>query len=468
MSRRAILQIGTEKTGTTSLQSFLSTNRDRLRQRGFIYPRFCGEINQIGLAAYAMSAERLDPLRQAYGIQAPQDVEPMRRRMREAADAEIEGTQTAIFCNEHCHSRLTKPEEVATLREFLARHFDDVQVTIYLRRQDQVAVSLYSTRLKSGATDQRILPATNSNDPYFNYDRSLALWESCFGRGNITVRLFDRNELAGGSVVTDFLQTWGIGDPADFRTTPNQNESVSPEAQDFLRRVNAHLTPIEGLPLADLLGPLSANLARLFPGSGAKPDRKAAQAFYDAYRSSNEAVRARYFPDRTTLFSEDFSGYPEGAHPYIATYDGLALIAARLLTEASREIRRLESEIAIRDARLAWERGDQERAISTLFRARAWLPTHAPAHRVLGEYLLQVGRVDEAQQAAGRAAELSPGTFEYWHFLGVVERRQGNLLAAEGSQLRALELNPEHSASRACLEQIRQALTGAQPVVRSA
>ena len=38
MGRRAILQIGTEKTGTTTLQHFLAANRGPLARRGFLYP----------------------------------------------------------------------------------------------------------------------------------------------------------------------------------------------------------------------------------------------------------------------------------------------------------------------------------------------------------------------------------------------------------------------------------------------
>ena len=79
----------------------------------------------------------------------------MRARLRAAAAAELSGGATAIFCSEHCHSRLTSPSEVDTLRDFLGGFFDDVRVGVYLRRQDQVALSLYSTRLKSGDVEHR-------------------------------------------------------------------------------------------------------------------------------------------------------------------------------------------------------------------------------------------------------------------------------------------------------------------------
>lgn len=462
MTRRAILQIGTEKTGTTSLQSFLAANRAKLRDRGFIYPHFCGEVNQTGLAAFAMAPDRMEPLRAAYGIHTPTDVPAMRERMSARAATELGGDETAIFCNEHCHSRLTSIGEIETLRAFLARHFDEIRVCIYIRRQDQVAVSLYSTRLKSGGTDADILPRTNGDDPYFNYDRSLGLWESCFGRENVVVRLFDRKELVNGSVVADFLRAWDIGAPEDFEETPDLNESVTPKAQDFLRVLNAHIAPVDGLPLDAVLGPLSARLAQLCPGSGAKPTRAAAQDFYDMYRASNEAVRQRHFPERKTLFSEDFSSYPVVAQTKTATLEDFGKIAAKLQTSMTREMRRLEAEIAIREARLHWQRGDADAALGALHTAKVWLPRYAPVHRITGEYLLQRDRPEEARLAAHRATELAPESYEYWHFLGVVQRRCGDLLGAKASQSRAVELNPAHEASRTCLANIEADLAATE------
>jgi tetratricopeptide (TPR) repeat protein len=460
MTRRAIVQIGTEKTGTTSLQMFLSANRDRLAERGFVYPRFCGDINQTGLAAYAMAPEVMDPLRTTHGISHPSDVASARARMEAAADLELRGTGTAIFCNEHCHSRLKTEDEIATLRDFLARHYDDIQISVYLRRQDQVAVSLYSTRLKSGGTDTSILPVTHAQDLYFNYDRSLARWERCFGRENIHVRIFDREVLLGGSVITDFLSAWSLGEAEDFHAVGDQNESISPAAQAYLRALNKHLVPVEGLTMEAVLGPLSNRLARQYPGSGARPARVAARRFYEMYAASNEAVRRRYFPERPSLFNEDFSTYPEVEATPELTVDTLAQIAASLHLDTVRDLRRLEAEVGIRDARLAWSRGDKAAAYAALRAAYRWMPRHGPSYRALGECLLQDGRVEEAVEAARRAAYLSPEQVDHWHFLGVVLRRTGDLVGAEDAQIRALVIDPAHEGARASLEQIRQARAG--------
>jgi hypothetical protein len=470
MSRRAIVQIGTEKTGTTTLQLFLSTNRAKLAQGGFLYPRFCGALNHTGLAAFALDPAKRDAIRGPFGGLDLADVPAMRERLRRAAAAELAGTSTAIFCSEHCHSRLTTAAEVDTLRGLLAEFFDDVQISVYLRRQDQVALSLYSTRLKSGAVDRTILPRTNAEDPYFNYDRSLALWENGFGRANVHVRLFDRQALVGGSVVGDFLAAWRLGAPEAYTPVPDQNESIRPAAQEFLRLVNAHLEPIAGLPIEEVRGPLAARLAKLLPGRGARPGRAEAEAFYALFRSSNEAVRARYFPERESLFDEDFTAYPEVAEAREIRPEDVAAIAARLHVSATREARRLEAEIAIREARLHWARDERTEAEQALRRALKWCPDHAESHRTMAEYMLRLDRLDEAIAAATRAAELRGNGFEYWHFLGVLLRRARDFEGAAQAQRRALALNPAHAASRHELEQVlvkladAAARAGSQPI----
>lgn len=462
MTRRCILQIGTEKTGTTTLQAFLASNRDRLAGRGVRYPRFCGEQNHTGLAAYAMNDGRTDDIRSAYGVHDAAAVPDFRARLERAAEAEFEGAGTVVFCNEHCHSRLKKKVEIQRLADFLRQHFDRIDISVYLRRQDQVALSLYSTKLKSGNTDTDILPRPYEEDLYFNYDASLAIWEEVFGRAHVHVRLFDRKELVGGDIVADFLSAWGLGKPAGYRPVGKKNESIGPEAQDYLRRINAHIEPIAGLPIDEVLGPIAARLARHFPGKGARPARAEAEAFYAVFRASNEAVRKRHFPARKTLFDEAFDGYPERADPAVFGADEMALIAARLHTAEVREIRRLETELMIREGRLCWEQGNRDAAIQAHRRAARHLPDHPDTHRGLAEYLHRLDRNEEAVEHARRAAELRPRRHEYWHFLGVVLRRTGDLEGAAAAQARSLELNPTHTPSARSLESIQAELGGTQ------
>ncbi len=50
-SRRCVLHIGLEKTGTTTIQNRLASNRERLLERGILYPRSAGRSNHLHLVS---------------------------------------------------------------------------------------------------------------------------------------------------------------------------------------------------------------------------------------------------------------------------------------------------------------------------------------------------------------------------------------------------------------------------------
>lgn len=460
MTRRAILQIGTEKTGSTTLQHFLAVNRAALLANGYQYPLFCGDKNHVGLAVYALSPDKDDVLRDAYGYSGPTDLPGLRVHMATAARAELDGSKTALFCSEHCHSRLTTTAELTTLRDFLAEFFDDIQISVYLRRQDQVALSLYSTQLKSGAEHQRLLPQTDGQDHYYNYDRSLTLWESVFGRENIHARLFDRAELVGGSIVTDFVAQWQIAPDAAFKPVADVNRSITAEAQEFLRLVNGHLAALPGAADPKLRGPLVVKLEDQFTGRGARPARADAEAFFARYEASNERVRQRYFPDRPALFSTDFSTYPAQEEPRALSADRATHIAARLHAAFNGEIRRLEAEVALRDARLHVQNQDLPKAIAALRRSVDWRPDQPETHRMLAENLLRNNQLADAATHATKAVTLRPTCAEYHHFLGLVLRKSGDDQQALAAQQMVLTLEPDHPRALHELALLRPPETG--------
>lgn len=407
MTRRAILHIGVEKTGTTTLQMFLQRNRARLLEKGFVYPRFCGEYNHTGLAAFAMNDDREDPLRLEFAPRGAADVAEMRHRMAEAARLELAGGRNAIFCNEHCHSRLTRPEEVQRLKALLEPYFDRIDVCIYLRRQDRLVVSLYATYVRSGGDRASILPPTDSSDMFLNYEKSLGLWSSVFSDNNVHPIIFDHSELMGGSIIDDFVLRWGLGAQEDFERTPNENEPISTSALEFLRRLNPRLAPVVG-PVERVRGPLAVRLGRLAPGAPPKPARAEAEAFLAMFAASNEAVRRHYFPKRASLFEEGFDDYPVIEAPRVLSDEHILDIAARLHEAAMVEKHRLEHEIALRESTIAGLRGDWRAAETAARLAIRWMSASEEARHALAMALSRQDRGCDASAAAPHRLKVTP------------------------------------------------------------
>lgn len=311
---RAIFHIGTEKTGTTALQGYLAMKRDALAKHGFCYSKAAGKRNHLNLYLYASQGQG-SAKKMIARLKKDTPSEAFERDF--AAELEVEASEnqdkTFVFSNEHCRGRLSK-ERVGRLHELLTGIFDRVDVIVYIRRQDELAVSRYSTMLKAGMTHEMLISDSSENEYFYDYWRFLDRWASVFGRDRLIVRLFEKGELIGDSVITDFCEVTGV--PSLAHKDRRENPSLRPQYQEFLRQMNIRLLEKD----TDPDGPVRARLMRtaltkLGGGRGQMPSRDEAEGFYRSFSESNERVRKRFFPERATLFNEDFSGYPEEAQP---------------------------------------------------------------------------------------------------------------------------------------------------------
>lgn len=291
------------KTGSTSIQFWLGQERDRLRERGYLVPQSFGALNMSRLAAMAV--------RHHAGRKPSLDGAEAMDKLKAELDAAPESVHSAIISAELLGQRLRSTDRVAALKAMLDPIFDGYTVIVYLRRQDEQVVSLYSTLVRRGDEAE---PLSRPID----YDALLRAWGRVFGRENIRPRLFEREAMPQGNIIYDFLDASGIG-PLETELPPvERNPSLRPEAQEMLIRLARVMRADETAPpLTEQPGyqTLMNALNEAFPGRGRTPTRAQAIAYFDTVRESNERVRQRWFPDRKQLFREDFSRYPEVAAP---------------------------------------------------------------------------------------------------------------------------------------------------------
>lgn len=153
----------------------------------------------------------------------------MRQRVRAEIEAFPESIQTVVVSSEHLHSRLRSVEEIQNLSDLFDGLFETVNIVVYLRRQDRLAVSLYSTALRVGWTHSTVLPKTGAvRSHYYNFQKLLECWSSVFGEDHVTVRLFERAQFANGSLYADFLQACGWPElVGQLEESPAHNEALS-------------------------------------------------------------------------------------------------------------------------------------------------------------------------------------------------------------------------------------------------
>jgi len=301
MLARCWLHIGVEKTGTTSIQSFLASNRTALRAEGRLYPVTPGVVGHLGLAAFALDDDRLDGTRKACSLTNPSQIADFRDDFVRALVTEIaaSGASEIILSSELLSSRIRSHTEFARLKVLCAAIARDTKIVVYLRNQVDFLVSRYTTVIQSGGREEFRISATALAD----YAALLDRWAAAFGRENLIVRRFEPADFVDGDLLADIAATLGL-ESTRLTSVPRYNESLDAESLVFLRAIN------RGVPrrISSWLEPLRSAavgiLQRRRRGTKFVIPPAAADRIEARFRASNERVAAEYFDSRhDPLFS---------------------------------------------------------------------------------------------------------------------------------------------------------------------
>lgn len=322
------LHIGTEKTGTTTLQSFLSDNRSLLLKRGFCYPQSPGPTNHIDLAIYA-SSNRAKKLAYRRGVDLHDDLGAYREQFkaRFLHEAKTSRWKVLLLSNEHCASRLQTPNEVQRLINLLSLISKDIRVVVYLRRQDDKLLSSYWSKIKAGSTAPLEIPDINPTKlPLaYNYLSLLDRWSNIVGKENVLVRIFETEQLINSDLLSDFASTVGLTSLSGFKSPNLKNESLDSLTTEFLRLLNNHLP-------SDVPLPRRAGLIKILQeaSTGPKPALPGPEldAFMRNFDESNRAVARKYLGrDDDILFRQPRKSSKQHPSPPLDTLKAVELAA---------------------------------------------------------------------------------------------------------------------------------------------
>ena len=319
--KQVIVHIGTEKTGTTTLQEFLHINKTFLKDRGVSVLESPGKMNNIKLPVYCMDLNRLDGRIMGLGLTTEHEWKIWKDNFKTDLEQELNGLEneinTVIISSEHFHSRLIHPSEILNLYNLLRNWFSEIKIIIYLRRQDQVAVSLFSTKCISGVcTHFDIFQGRNfEKSHYYNYFSVLNKWSEIFEKENIIPRVYDKNKLINQDLIDDFIKTTGLFELSEPFTRPNnKNEAISEIVQailiSFNRKFPSHINNKPCQFSGKVRKQLVSELTKLIKGPPMMPSREKALKFYQNFAESNHMLASTWFGG-SNIFSEDFSMYPE-------------------------------------------------------------------------------------------------------------------------------------------------------------
>lgn len=240
---RYVLHIGTNKTGTSTLQDYLSTHRADLLSLGMWYPGIGSFPHAQHDLAYAIKKDDFD----AYGFS--RDVI--------SEGAAPDGATTTIVSSEAFHT-IRDVESVAAIFPP-----DRTQVVLYLREHLSYLASWY----REAAQARDITCSFFDFAQIFGYSLSEMVdrWQAVYGE-NLHVRQYERDKLVNRDIVSDFFATAFNTAPPVIRDFQDRNPSISGNLL-FLKLVLNHLlTPEDNNAIVHEL----STLATLEPRFGGK------------------------------------------------------------------------------------------------------------------------------------------------------------------------------------------------------
>jgi|GEM_PF-1941236 len=250
MLKNVIFHIGTPKTGTSIIQSHLAQNRRILRDKGFLYPitissdkQFYRTFESHHLLTYAWAGW-----------------EPFKR-----FDSDWFFERANVCAKSHdLHTLLLSAENTYWLPYQLSgapklsaedywdrkRHYLDTichslssyasRIIIYLRRQDRWIESWYNQQVKNGFSFDRDMDRFIDHFGYLiDYEKHLELWSEAFGKENLSVHVYEKDQLTNG-LFAHFCEVTGIGAPEDFplHQPARYNSQLTHEALEFMEICN--------------------------------------------------------------------------------------------------------------------------------------------------------------------------------------------------------------------------------------
>ena len=304
MEKKTIyLHIGTPKTGTTSIQSYLAIHEEHLRQDGYLVPKSSryNRKNHTLLSNYCLKKNHITQMNIRNGIDSIERLERFRADFYHDFREEIrqfEGSGV-ILSSEQCYENFLSIDDVKELKHLFEDLYDEIKIIVYIREQAEMLCSIYSTRMKGGKTYTMLSPRQFSRLGTFDFNQRLMLWEEVFGIENIVLRIFDKEVLVENDVVSDFCKAINI--PRYAFAPIRLNLSLNAKQCEFLRLINEHIPVIT----EKKVNPIRQNIRKMIAGTEIESPPVTAlisKEYQAIYNAGNKEVKSRYFENQKELF----------------------------------------------------------------------------------------------------------------------------------------------------------------------
>lgn len=323
------LHIGTPKTGTTSIQKFLQINNRILEQHGYCFPQQLPRYPGIGIN------------RNAHFMITNQYLEDGKRDKKREHQILQEGiAQIAdifrLFDNVVLSDETLWKATSSTHKKVFPYLIEEsqnigfrIKIIVYLRRQDEFLISLWNQSIKRNAPtsigttftiEERISRELTKSNYLVDYAAKLDSLQKLFGKENLIVRRFSKDDWINGSIIDDFMHCIGLDRTDEFLPLTEQtNPGLQGNTTEIKRIINheTNFSPEESLYLGNFLRELAPESGRRYPC--AMLSQEEIRELLHKFEKGNERVATEYIQDGKPLFSDEIKDLPkwQADNPYM-------------------------------------------------------------------------------------------------------------------------------------------------------
>ena len=224
-NREVVLHIGMHKTGTSAIQSFLSTNAERhLQKEDTLYVETGRDVSAKGMHAGHHWLAWSCVERYSSRVEGPEA-----QRLRKKVRGEIERTRAkgAVISSEFFWP--ARREDVKGIQKTFGGL--DITVVIFVRNHLDMARSYYAQAVKQEGYEKGFKRIVEQKKWCFDYKRVLDTWVDVLGGENVVMELYDKHD----DVVGRFAEVVGLSKQGRKR---EENVSPSDSILHFVRGLN--------------------------------------------------------------------------------------------------------------------------------------------------------------------------------------------------------------------------------------
>lgn len=228
--KQVIIHVGTDKTGSTSIQKAFGSMRDPLRRRG-LAAYLPGDVHPMLGSAFCAEPESY-VFNRNIGIADRAKIETRDKRYLVEVEDFVKLAKNCETLVASYEGFMHLPDEALEgLHKWGKRYADSVIAVMYVRQPHSYAVSAMGQNVRMGKE-----PCPNGRIPTHNFPEKVGRLIKVFGRDSVMVRSFEADQLVGNDVVLDFLNIVGaseIVDSKDYVVPERANQRMSGRAMVF-------------------------------------------------------------------------------------------------------------------------------------------------------------------------------------------------------------------------------------------